>query len=151
MEAETAMPDAEEYLPSPDPKVRDQVERYERSGGRDGGTSLLGFAVVILTTRGAKSGKLRKSPVIRVEHEGRYLAVASFGGAPQNPLWYDNISADPHVELQDGPARRSMIARELSGAEKDEWWERAVTAYPEYAEYQKKTEREIPILLLEEG
>jgi deazaflavin-dependent oxidoreductase (nitroreductase family) len=151
MEAETVMQDAEEYLPSPDPKVRDQVERYERSGGRDGGTSLRGFPVVILTTRGAKSGKLRKSPVIRVEHEGRYLAVASFGGAPENPLWYGNISAYPHIKLQDGPARRSMIARELSGAEKEEWWERAVAAYPEYAEYQTKTEREIPILLLEEG
>jgi deazaflavin-dependent oxidoreductase (nitroreductase family) len=140
----------EEYLPSPDPKVRDQVERYERSGGREGGTSLLGFPIVILTTRGVKSGKLRKSPVIRVEHKGRYLAVASFGGAPENPLWYGNISADPRVGVQDGPTKRAMIARELSGSEKAEWWERALAAYPEYGQYQKKTEREIPIFLLEE-
>lgn len=145
------MPDAEEYLPSPDPKVREQVERYERTGGRDGGTSLLGFPVVILTTRGARSGKLRKSPLIRVEHAGCYLAVASFGGAAKNPLWYANIGANPHVEVQDGPVRRPMIARELTGPERAEWWARAVATYPEYAEYQRKTEREFPLLLLEEG
>ena len=102
-----------------------------------------------MTNRGARSGKLRKTPVMRVEHEGRYLAVASQGGAPTHPAWYANLVADPLVELQDGPHTQDMRARELSGAEREQWWERAVEAFPPYAEDQHKTDRVIPLLLLE--
>lgn len=130
--------------------VRDQVERYESSGGTSG-TTLAGRPVVVLTSRGASTGKLRKTPVMRVEHEGAYAAVASLGGAPKHPVWYFNLLADPHVELQDGPVRQDMTAREVSGAEKSLWWERAVAAYPDYAGYQTKTEREIPVFVLEPG
>ena len=130
--------------------VRDQVERYESSGGTSG-TTLAGRPVVVLTSRGASTGKLRKTPVMRVEHEGAYAAVASLGGAPKHPVWYFNLLADPHVELQDGPVRQDMTAREVSGAEKALWWERAVAAYPDYAGYQTKTEREIPVFVLEPG
>lgn len=144
------MPLEGEYVPSPTGWVREQVELYESSGGTEGTTLLdTGLAVVILTTRGAKSGKIRKTPLMRVEHEGRYAVVASQGGAPKHPVWYHNIVSDPHVELQDGPARRDMAAREVTGDEKDVWWERAVAAYPPYAGYQEKTEREIPVFVLE--
>ncbi|GGX20247.1 nitroreductase family deazaflavin-dependent oxidoreductase [Streptomyces lomondensis] len=144
------MPLEGEYEPSPTQWVREQVELYESSGGTQG-TTLPGskMPVVVLTSRGARSGKLRKSPVMRVEHEGRYAAVASLGGAPKHPVWYFNLKSDPHVELQDGPVKRDMTAREVTGAEKAEWWERAVAAYPAYADYQKKTDREIPVFVLE--
>jgi deazaflavin-dependent oxidoreductase (nitroreductase family) len=105
--------------------------------------------VIVMTTRGAKSGKIRKSPLMRVEHDGSYAIVASKGGAPENPVWYYNVVADPHVELQDGPVRRDMTAREVTGAEKAEWWERAVAAYPDYADYQEKTDRQIPVFVVE--
>ncbi|GAA2387304.1 nitroreductase/quinone reductase family protein [Streptomyces coeruleofuscus] len=144
------MPLDGEYEPSPTQWVRKQVELYESSGGTEG-TTLQGskMPVVVLTSRGVRSGKLRKTPVMRVEHEGRYAAVASLGGAPKHPVWYFNIKADPHVELQDGPLKQDMIAREVTGQEKADWWERAVAAYPAYADYQKKTDREIPVFVLE--
>lgn len=113
------------------------------------GTTLGGRPVVLLTTRGAKSGKLRKTPLMRVEHDGTYAVVASLGGAPKNPVWYYNVKADPHVELRDGPNKQDMVAREVTGDEKATWWERAVAAFPDYAEYQKKTDREIPVFVLE--
>ena len=139
-----------DYEPSPQKWVRDQVALYEGSGGTQALTLRdSGLPVVIVTNRGARSGKLRKTPVMRVEHDGRYLAVASQGGAPTHPAWYANLLADPHVELQDGPDKRDMRARELSGTERDTWWERAVAAFPPYAEYQTRTDRVIPLLLLE--
>lgn len=107
-----------------------------------------GLPVVILTTTGAKSGKLRKTPLMRVEHDGSYAVVASLGGAPKNPVWYHNVIADPHVELQDGPVRQDMVAREVAGDEKAVWWERAVAAFPDYANYQANTERQIPVFVL---
>jgi deazaflavin-dependent oxidoreductase (nitroreductase family) len=137
-----------EYAPSPAQWVRDQVERIESSGGADG-TVMRGMPVIVMTMRGAKSGKLRKVPVMRVEHDGVYAAVASLGGAPRNPLWYANLVADPHVLLQDGPVRREMTAREVHGPEKALWWERAVEAFPDYATYQAKTDRQIPVFVLE--
>jgi deazaflavin-dependent oxidoreductase (nitroreductase family) len=143
-----AMPLQGEYDPSPTQWVRNQVELYESSGGTEG-TTLQGRPVIVLTSRGARSGKLRKTPLMRVEHEGRYAAVASLGGAPRHPVWYHNVKADPHVELQDGPARFDMTAREVTGEEKAEWWKRAVAAFPPYADYQEKTDREIPVFVLE--
>ncbi|WP_181795552.1 nitroreductase family deazaflavin-dependent oxidoreductase [Streptomyces sp. WELS2] len=144
------MPLEGEYEPSPEQWVREQVELYESSGGTKGTTLRdTGLPVIVLTTRGAKSGKLRKTPLMRVEHEGRYAVVASVGGAPKHPVWYFNVKADPHVELQDGPVKRDMRAREVTGAEKAGWWERAVAAYPPYADYQEKTSREIPVFVLE--
>jgi deazaflavin-dependent oxidoreductase (nitroreductase family) len=142
------MPLSGEYEPSPSQWVRDQVEEYERSGGTSG-TTLRGLPVILLTTVGAKSGKLRKVPLMRVEHEGRYAAVASLGGAPKHPVWYHNVLADPHVELQDGTVKQDMVAREVTGEEKARWWERCVAAFPDYADYQKKTDREIPVFVLE--
>ncbi|MER7563825.1 nitroreductase family deazaflavin-dependent oxidoreductase [Streptomyces sp. NPDC097941] len=144
------MPLEGEYEPSPTQWVREQVELYESSGGTKGNTLMdTGMPVIILTTRGAKSGSIRKTPLMRVEHEGRYAVVASLGGAPKHPVWYHNVKADPHVELQDGAVKRDFVAREITGAEKDEWWERAVAAYPPYADYQKKTDRVIPVFVLE--
>nr|WP_237497614.1 nitroreductase family deazaflavin-dependent oxidoreductase [Streptomyces sp. SID8377] len=137
-----------EYQPSPEQWVRDQVELYEGSGGTDG-TTLRGRPVIVLTTLGAKSGRIRKTPLMRVEHDGRYAVVASKGGAPKHPVWYHNLVADPRVELQDGPVRQDMTAREVTGDERAEWWERAVEAWPDYAEYQKNTDREIPVFVLE--
>ena len=142
------MPLEGEYEPSPTDWARKQAELYESSGGTDG-TSLQGMPVVVLTTVGNKTGKLRKTPLMRVEHDGRYAVVASLGGAPRHPVWYHNVVAEPHVELQDGPVRQDMTAREVFGAEKDEWWARAVDAWPAYAEYQEKTERVIPLFVLE--
>jgi deazaflavin-dependent oxidoreductase (nitroreductase family) len=142
------MPLEGEYAPSAAGWVRDQVELIEGSGGTEG-TSLRGMPVIIVTSRGAKSGKLRKNPLMRVEHDGKYAAVASMGGAPKNPTWYTNLLADPHVEVQDGPLKQDMIARELSGEEKAQWWARAVAAYPDYADYQARTERQIPVFVLE--
>ena len=105
--------------------------------------------VVVITSLGAKSGKLRKNPVMRVEHEGAYAAVASLGGSPKHPVWYYNVREHPLVELQDGPVKQDMVAREVTGEEKSLWWKRAVAAYPDYADYQRKTDREIPVFVLE--
>jgi deazaflavin-dependent oxidoreductase (nitroreductase family) len=129
--------------------VRDQVAEYEASGGTRASSLLdTGLPVVIVTTRGNKSGKVRKTPLMRVEHKGRYALVASQGGAPSHPVWYRNLVADPEaVTIQDGPEPVDMVVRELSGTEREEWWARAVAAYPPYAEYQEKTERVIPVLL----
>jgi len=137
-----------EYEPSPTSWVRDQVDLYESSGGTQG-TTMRGLPVVILTTRGNKSGKVRKSPLMRVEHDGKYAVVASLGGAPKHPVWYYNLLGDPHVELQDGSEKRDMVAREVTGQDKADWWERAVAAFPDYAAYQAKTDREIPVFVLE--
>ncbi|MFD0482654.1 nitroreductase family deazaflavin-dependent oxidoreductase [Kineococcus sp. GCM10028916] len=142
------MPLTGEYEPSPEAWVREQVEKYEASGGQEAG-DLRGMPVVVLTTKGAKSGKLRKQALMRVEHDGRYAVVASLGGAPKHPVWYHNIVATPLVELQDGAVRRDYTAREVTGDEKAVWWERAVAAYPDYADYQQKTDREIPVFVLE--
>jgi deazaflavin-dependent oxidoreductase (nitroreductase family) len=142
------MPIHGEYEPSPAKWVRDQVELYESSGGTKG-TTLRGLPVVILTTLGRRSGKIRKAALMRVEHDGRYAIVASLGGSHNNPLWYDNVLAHPEVRLQDGPNTWDMIAREVTGAEKALWWERAVAAYPPYADYQVKTSRAIPVFVLE--
>lgn len=139
-----------EYAPSTRGWVREQVELYERSGGAQGTTLRdTGLPVVIITNRGVRSSKLRKTPVMRVEHDGRYAAVASQGGAPTHPAWYYNLRAQPFVQLQDGPHKWDMIAREVTGAERAQWWERAVAAYPPYAEYQEKTTRRIPVFVLE--
>ena len=144
------MPLTGEYEPSSQQWVRDQVELYESSGGTEGTTLLdTGLAVVIVTNRGASTGKLRKTPLMRVEYDGTYALVASQGGAPTHPHWYANLVADPHVELQDGPQKWDLVAREVEGAERVLWWERAVAAYPPYAEYQERTERVIPVLVLE--
>ena len=117
------------------------------SGGTKG-TELKGRPVILLTTIGAKTGKIRKTPLMRVEHDGEYAVVASLGGAPKNPVWYYNIKANPQVELQDGPATGDYEAREVFGDEKAAWWERAVATWPDYADYQKKTDRQIPVFVL---
>jgi deazaflavin-dependent oxidoreductase (nitroreductase family) len=141
------MPLTGEYEPSSFAWARDQVETYEGSGGT-AGTENSGKAVIILTSVGAKSGKLRKTPLMRVGHDGEYAVVASLGGAPENPVWYYNLTANPHVELQDGPVKKDYLAREVHGAEREAWWGRAVEAWPDYAEYQKKTTRIIPVFVL---
>jgi deazaflavin-dependent oxidoreductase (nitroreductase family) len=141
------MPLHGEYEPSPSDRARDQVEEYESSGGTRG-TTLMGKPVVVLTTKGAKSGKIRKTPLMRVEDGGEYAVVASLGGAPKHPVWYYNVKSNPEVELQDGPEKQDMVAREVTGDEKARWWEIAVAAFPDYANYQKKTEREIPVFVL---
>jgi deazaflavin-dependent oxidoreductase (nitroreductase family) len=137
-----------EYEPSPEAWVREQVEKYEASGGKEAG-DLRGMPVIVLTTKGAKSGKLRKQALMRVEHEGSYAAVASLGGSPKNPVWYHNLKANPLAELQDGAVKKDYLAREVTGEEKALWWERSVAAYPDYADYQLKTDREIPVFVLE--
>jgi deazaflavin-dependent oxidoreductase (nitroreductase family) len=142
------MPITGEYVPSPSARAADQVSTYESSGGTEG-TTMRGKPVVVLTTVGAKSGKVRKIPLMRVEHDGDYAVVASLGGAPKHPVWFHNIVANPQVELQDGPAKHDYVAREVTGDEKALWWERSVAAWPDYAEYQKKTDREIPVFVLE--
>ena len=143
------MPLEGEYEPSPWDWVREQVETYERTGGREANTLRdTGLPIIIVTTRGNKSGKLRKTPLMRVEHDGDYALVASVGGAPKHPVWYHNIKADPTaIMLQDGPEPFDVDVRELSGDERAVWWERAVAAYPPYAEYQERTERLIPVFL----
>lgn len=138
-----------EYAPSPIRMVRDQVALYEASSGADGAVSPAGEPLVLFSSRGAKSGKVRKALVVRVERAGRYALVASFRGADRHPQWYYNIVSYPHVVLQDGPRRSAMVARELEGAEREEWWKRAVSVCPAYAEHQSKTARRIPLLLLE--
>ncbi len=141
------MPLQGEYAPSPSDWAREQVELFEKTGGAEGG-GLNGMKIIAVTSIGAKSGKLRKTPLMRVEHDGEYAAVASLGGAPQHPLWYHNLTAHPHVELQDGPIKRDYRAREVTGDEKAVWWDRAVAAYPDYADYQQNTTREIPVFVL---
>lgn len=142
------MPITGEYEPSTDRRSREQVELYERSGGTQG-TTMRGMGVVVVTMLGAKSGKVRKIPVMRVEHDGVYAVVASLGGAPKHPVWYHNLLANPLAELQDGPVRADYTVREVEGAERDLWWERSVAAYPDYAAYQTRTDRVIPVLVLE--
>ena len=142
------MPLEGEYEPSPWPFARDQVEQYESSGGAEG-SLMSGMPIVVLHTLGRRTGKLRKSPLMRVEHDGTYAVVGSLGGAPRNPVWVYNLRAHPDVSLQDGPSVFDLRARELEGAERDEWWSRAVGAYPPYADYQARTERLIPVFVLE--
>jgi len=142
------MPLTGQYEPSTSAWARDQAELYEASGGTEG-TDLRGMPVIVLTSVGARSGKLRKTALMRVEHDGVYAVVASLGGAPKNPVWYYNLKADPHVELQDGPVKRDYLAREVFDDEKAPWWDRALAAYPPYAEYQAGTDRRIPVFLLE--
>lgn len=137
-----------EYQPSASGWVRDQVELYERTGGAEGNT-IMDRPIVVITSRGARSGNVRKNPVMRVEHDGVYAAVASKGGDPHHPDWYYNFIADPHVELQDGPEPVAYVARLVEGDERAEWCERAVAAYPPYADYQRKTDRHIPVFVLE--
>src|SRR5437588_1509968 len=138
------MPLNGEYEPSASDWARQQVELYESSGGTQG-TELQGKPVIILTSIGARSGKIRKTPLMRVEHDGEYAVVASLGGAPKHPVWYYNLSANPHVELQDGPVKKDYQAREVKGEEYATWLERAIAVWPDYAEYQKKTTRTMPI------
>ncbi len=129
--------------------VREQIETWERSGGTDGTTLRdTGMACVIVVNRGARSGLLHRTPLMRVEHGGSYLAVGSKGGAPKNPAWVANLRVNPQVEVWDGPERGDYVARELEGDERSSWWERAVAVFPNYAEYQERTERMIPVFLL---
>ena len=137
-----------EYVPSPEKWVREQVAAYEASDGAEANT-IQGRPIVVITSEGARSGSLRKNPVMRVEHDGVYAAVASKGGAPDHPVWFHNFVTNPRVVLQDGPERHEYVARIAAGAEREEWWERAVAAFPPYADYQVKTDREIPVFLLE--
>ncbi|MGW0231448.1 nitroreductase family deazaflavin-dependent oxidoreductase [Actinopolymorpha singaporensis] len=133
---------------SPTGWVREQTEKIFETGTTDS-VDINGRPVILLTTRGARTGKLRKVPLMRVVHEGVYAIVASLGGAPKHPVWYYNVKADPHVELQDGAISKDYVAREVTGEEKAIWWDRAVAAYPDYADYQKKTDRQIPVFVLE--
>lgn len=142
------MPLTGEYAPSTAGWARKQAERYEATDGEEA-SDLRGKPVIILTSIGAKTGKLRKTALMRVEHEGTYAVVASLGGAAKNPVWYFNLKKHPHVELQDGPTRRDYTAREVTGAEKATWWERAVRVWPDYDRYQAKTAREIPVFVLD--
>jgi deazaflavin-dependent oxidoreductase (nitroreductase family) len=141
------MPLTGEYEPSTSDWARENAEKYMESGGTEG-TELKGRPVILLTTVGAKSGKIRKTPLMRVEHDGEYAVVASLGGAPKHPVWYFNIKKNPRVELQDGTVTKEYDSRELLGDEKAVWWKRAVEAWPDYAEYQTKTDRQIPVFVL---
>lgn len=141
------MPLTGEYAPSTSDWARKQAEAYEASGGTDA-TTLRGKPVIILTSLGAKTGKLRKTALMRVEHDGEYAVVASLGGAPRHPVWYHNLKAHPHVELQDGDQKHDYLAREVTGDERDLWWERAVAVWPDYATYQTKTTRVLPVFVL---
>jgi deazaflavin-dependent oxidoreductase (nitroreductase family) len=141
------MPLTGEYLPSTSDWARKQAEKYEATDGAEA-NDILGLPIVVVTSVGAKTGAIRKTPLMRVEHDGAYAAVGSLGGAPKNPVWVYNLRKNPHVELQDGEARGDYQARELEGAERDEWWERSVAAFPNYATYQTKTDRLIPVFLL---
>ncbi len=138
-----------EYEPSPSEWVREQVAEYEASGGTKGNTLLdTGMPIIVVASRGAKSGKVRKNPVMRVEHDGEYALVASKGGAPDNPEWFHNLVAHPdEVAIQDGPEPFAVRVRRVEGDERARWWERAVAAYPPYAEYQQNTTRQIPVFV----
>jgi deazaflavin-dependent oxidoreductase (nitroreductase family) len=142
------MPLSGDYAPGTARWARDQAERYEKSGGDTAG-DLRGRPIIVLTSVGAKTGKLRKTALMRVEHDGVYAVVASLGGAPRHPVWYYNLRKEPHVELQDGEAKLDFRAREVTGDEKATWWARAVEAWPDYAKYQARTERQIPVFVLE--
>ncbi len=142
------MPLRGEYEPGTSAWARRHAERYEASGGTRS-SELGGRPIVVLTSVGAKTGKLRKTALMRVEHDGTYAVVASLGGAARNPAWYHNLRAHPQCELQDGPTRRDYVAREATGDERVTWWQRAVEAFPMYAGYQKKTRRIIPVFVLE--
>lgn len=137
-----------DYLPSPSDHARRQAEAYEASGGTEADT-LAGVPIVVLTTIGARSGALRKTPLMRVEHEGAYAVIASQGGAPTHPSWFHNLTANPLVELQDGAERRRHRARVATGEERERWWARAVAVWPDYEGYQTRTEREIPVVALD--
>jgi deazaflavin-dependent oxidoreductase (nitroreductase family) len=141
------MPLSGEYAPSASDWAREQAEKIESTNGAKG-TTMRGMPVIVLTSRGAKTGKLRKTALMRVEHDGQYAVVGSLGGAPKNPVWVYNVRAEPHVELQDGPEKHDYLAREIEGAERELWWKRAVEAYPDYADYQRKTDRVIPVFVL---
>ncbi|GAB3774221.1 deazaflavin-dependent oxidoreductase (nitroreductase family) [Nocardioides ginsengisegetis] len=136
------------YVPSKTEWVRDNVAEYEATDGEKG-RFLRGFPVVVITSVGAKSGNLRKNPVMRVERDGTYVAIASKGGAPEHPEWYFNFLANPEVDLQDGAEKHTYKARIVEGDERADWWEYAVATWPTYGEYQQKTDREIPVFLLE--
>ena len=142
------MPLTGEYKPSTSEWARTQAEKFEASGGAEANL-LRGVPIIVLTTVGAKSGALRKTALMRVEHDGRYAVVASKGGAPDEPAWGNNMRKHPHVELQDGADKRDYIARELEGDERTEWWARSVEAWPDYDNYQAKTDRQIAIFVLE--
>jgi deazaflavin-dependent oxidoreductase (nitroreductase family) len=142
------MPLQGEYEPNKQDWVREQVEKFEASGGTEA-TELRGVPIIVVTSVGAKSGKLRKSPVMRVEHDGVYAAVASYGGAPKHPVWYHNFKANPLVEVQDKTVKKDYRARELEGEERQLWWDRAIQVWPDYTEYTKKTDRLIPVFVLE--
>lgn len=142
------MPLIGEYAPSTSEWARNQAELYEATNGAEGNL-MQGKPVIVLTSVGARTGKLRKTALMRVEHEGVYAVVASKGGAPEHPVWYYNLTAHPHVELQDGADKRDYLAREVTGEEKDLWWQRSLEVWPSYADYQKKTERPIPVFVLE--
>jgi len=141
------MPLSGEYAPSTSDWARKQAEKIEGTSGAEG-NELQGYPVVLLTSVGARSGKLRKTPLMRVEHEGEYAVVGSLGGAPKNPVWVYNLRKEPHVELRDGTEEHDYLAREVEGEERAVWWERAVAAFPNYASYQKKTDRLIPVFVL---
>jgi len=141
------MPLTGEYEPGTSAWSREQTELYEATNGKNGG-DLRGRPVVVLTSVGARTGKLRKTVLMRVEHDGCYAVIASLGGAPKNPAWYHNLKQNPHVELQDGAVKRDYTAREVAGEEKAVWWERAVEAWPDYAKYQARTDRQIPVFVL---
>lgn len=143
------MPLTGEYEPSPSAWSRKQADLYESTNGEEG-AELRGRPVIVLTSVGAKTGKLRKTPLMRVEHDGVYAVVASLGGAPKHPVWYHNLKKNPEVELQDRATKRDYVAREVTGDEKRLWWERAVETWPDYATYQTKTDRQIPVFVLEE-
>lgn len=143
------MPLTGEYELSPTAWVREQTEKIFETGPTDS-VGIDGMSVILVTVRGARTGKLRKVPLMRVEHDGAYAIVASKGGAPENPLWYNNIKANPDVDLQDGTVTKDYTARELDGEERAQWWKRSVAAFPPYAQYQTRTDRQIPVLLLEE-
>ena len=138
-----------EYVPSPQAWVRDQVEAYERSGGREANTLFdTGLPIIVVTNRGNKSGVIRKTPLMRVEHDGEYVLVGSQGGSPKDPVWVHNVRADPTaVMIQDGPEPWDAEVREVSGDERALWWDRAVAAYPSYADYQAATDRTIPVFV----
>ena len=139
---------SENYIPSPSDWVREQVEKIEETGTTRS-VGIMDRPVVLLTMRGRRTGAIRKVPLMRVEHDGVYAAVASKGGAPEHPVWYGNLLADPNLTLQDGTESWPAVAREIEGEERAAWWDRCVEAYPPYAEYQEKTDRLIPVFVLE--
>jgi deazaflavin-dependent oxidoreductase (nitroreductase family) len=142
------MPLTGDYEPSTASSARKQAERYETTNGAEA-ADLRGRPIIVLTSVGAKTGKLRKTALMRVEHDGTYAVVASLGGAAKNPVWYYNLKKNPHVELQDAATTRDYLSREVSGDEKALWWARAVETWPDYAKYQTRTERQIPVFVLE--